>query len=238
MLKELSKPVFKKCIKSNVKYTLDDYKILDESLEFIPLWFKPALFNMYFNKNLMRKFLVVLFDLDESLEFNDIYYGKDIMLEDYPSFVFKTSVMITFGGESFSKSDFLNFDGSLIWNFVRYDEDFSKKDGLYQLVINTGESGDKNLVFKDDDSGIVLDGFRVYVRNIGYYKKLYLRGEHLDKKDLILLIFSISTFSELYEIVSKVFNYEDTLEFMKYAVETSQNSKIIRQFKEHEGERL
>lgn len=241
MIKELEKNVFKKKRRKIVCHSLNYYEKLDENLQMIPLSFKPAFWNMYFYKDLMKKILIKLLGLDDSYYDEDLYYGEDIMLCMYPSYLKKTSIIISLKDDvrKVCFKDLFNIHDSLVWNFVKYNSSQDEVNSLYEIIINCQDESyyDKDIVFRDDKNNINMEGFGIFVRNVIYYKKKFLNGELLDEKELLLLIFSASSFKELYEVLICIFDKYDTDKFMRFAVETSHNSKIKRLYMEYRGVR-
>lgn len=232
MIKELKKSVFKKNNKKNKYLTIEDYQEIDKTVKMIPLSFKPALFNIYYYKDLIKKILIIMLDLDNDYYNQDLYYGNKILNSKFPSYVKRTSIILTINKDKSIKESFLNLKNSLVWTFVKYDSSDSE---LYQIILNTNlsdsKSYEKEIVFKDEKSKKTLKGFAIYLKNINYFKKKYYEDEVLKDKDLITIILKAKTFKETYQIISKIFDEKDTEHFMRYVIETSQNIKIKKQYR-------
>lgn len=233
--------------KKNKKCTEEDYEHIDEMHKLIPLSFKPVFRCMIWNKYLIKKIIMTIFELEDKYKKIKLYYGQSILLSTYPSYVIKRSYIITINENRWKShaeiqlDRLLDIENSQVYTFAQIDKTAkSSYNGVYQLILNTSKEddyfNDKDIVLKDEKNNKKLKGFGIHVRNIEYYRKMYENGKKLKDKELILVALTSNSFKELYEILSKIYTKKDTEKFMKFAVKTSKNIKIKLKWKEFNNE--
>lgn len=214
--------------------TLEDYEKLDEELDMIPLRFPFAFLSMHNHKDLVKKLLISIFNLDSRYYDVCVYFGKDVLLSCYPSQVVKTSLLITFNGENWDLSklsSLISLKNTVICNFVKVDDKLKDSNTIYELVLNTCKKNlcDKDLLLKDYKCGCV----NISIENIWRCKKRFLSGEPLDKRELILLIFCANTFKELYMILCEIFDEKETYDFMRFMTEMSRSREVRKKYRKY-----
>ena len=230
MIKEFDKPVFKKCIKGNSVMTLEDYERLDEELDMIPLRFPFAFWNMHNYKDLIKKLLIKLFNLDSRYYYDYLYFGKDILLNNYPSHIVKTSLLITFniGNWNLSKlSSLISLKNTVICNFLRFNDKLNECNTIYKLIFSTSEND--YLYDIDYKNGLIIISFN----NILNLKKRFFNGEYLSRREIILLIFCANNFKEMYTILCEIFDKREIYDFMKFMIEISMSSNVRKKYRKY-----
>lgn len=207
--------IFKEKTKKNKKVLDIKYcENLDENIKLIPLYFKPVFNKLFSERQFLKKFLILELDLDESLEKQNTFYGKSLIYNSYAPYVIKTSIII-------------NIDGCKIpFTFTKIDHQNKEKNKLYELNLNNIKKNETNI--KENKY------FKRIKKNITYYRNLYNRGVILDKKSLLLVILTSSTFKELYEILIKVFDEEETSNIIRELHHISTNIHIREKWKNYQ----
>lgn len=204
--------IFKEKKKENNKILDIKYcENLDETIKLIPIYFKPVFNKIFYKREFLKKFLILELDLDNSLEKQNTFYGKSLIYNRYAPYVVKTSIIIS-------------IDGCKIpFTFTKIDHKNKENNKLYELVLYNAKKNKSNIRQKEY--------FKRVKKNIIYYRNLYNRGVILDKKSLLLVILTSSTFKELYEILIKVFNEEETSNIIKELHHLSTNIHVIKKWK-------
>lgn len=207
----MQKNIFKDKKKVKKKDIKQKIKNIDETTELIPIYFGPVFKKIFQNHRLLKNFLIIELNLDKKLKKQNVYYGSSVLINKYGPFVVKTSFIIKVCNSK-----------PLIITFATTD--YQKphlKNRLIELTINYNEK------YKFKNIKII----NKTKKEIKYYRKLYNRKIYIEKKHLLLVALTSNTFMELYEIISKVFDEDDTNLLINAAAKASKNKKIINDWK-------
>ena len=180
----------------------------------IPIYFTPVFKTLFRERKFMKKFLILELDLDEALDKQDTFYGKSILFNNYGPFVKKTSIILKLDRDK------------IVFTFAKIDYQTKNINKLYELSLNYKNKN--KLKIKNNET------FTCINKNINYYRKIYEKGIYLDKKSLLITALTSSSFKELYNILIKVFNKEETSELIKKIYHASKNRKIIESWKKYQ----
>ncbi|MBR3898529.1 MAG: hypothetical protein IKJ43_04560 [Bacilli bacterium] len=196
-------------------FNIEDYKKIDETIKLIPLYFEPVFKKIFRNQKLLKKFLVIELGLEKNLEYKHAYYGESVLLNKYGPFVTKTSVILKLYKNK----------KPLIITFAQVDYNQNYKENkLYELVINY-------------DNKMISNGKIKIVnktkKDLIYFRKLYKNNIPINRQKLLMVALTSKSFKELYEIISKIYNKEDTYTIMKSALKASKNQTIKKEWKKY-----
>ena len=207
--------IFKEREKKKIKM-LNEIKCedLDEETEMIPIFFTPVFKTIFRERKFMKKFLILELNLDKKLENQNTFYGESILFNNYGPFVKKTSIILKLDRDK------------IIFTFAEINHKKNNKNKLYELSLNYNKKNNRRI--EDKNSVISIN------KNIKYYRKIYEKGIYLDKKSLLLTTLTAQSFKELYDILIKFFNREETSELIKKLYHASKNRKIIESWKKYQ----
>lgn len=207
--------IFKEREKKKAKL-LDEIKCedLDEETIMIPIFFTPVFKILFRERKFIKKFLILELNLDKKLEKQNTFYGESILFNNYGPFVKKTSIILKLDRDK------------IIFTFAEINHKTKNKNTLYELFLNYNKKNNRKA--GDKKSFISVN------KNIKYYRKIYENGIYLDKKSLLLTVLTTQSFKELYDILIKFFNREETSELIKKLYHASKNRKIIESWKKYQ----
>ena len=85
----------------------------------------------------------------------------------------------------------------------------------------------------------LLDNYAIYVKNLEYYHDLYYtKHKKLTKREMWLVALTSSSFSELYEILTKLLSKEKVNKFMESVVIMSQDEVILKDWERRQLDEL
>ena len=210
--------IFKEKIKKEPKVIDETYcNELDKEINLIPLYYEPVFTRLFSEKTFIKKFLILELDLNRELERQNAFYGESILFNNYGPFVVKTSIILKLDKKK------------LVFTFAKIDKKIDSNK-LYVLSLNYKTKYNSKIKTNAN--------FKRMVKNIKYYRKLYDDDIKLDKKSLLLVMLTSKNFKELYQILNKVFNKEETTNIIDKISKISQNGKIIKSWNKYQNSLL
>ena len=118
------------------------------------------------------------------------------------------------------------------------------KKKIYQLNINAHKDDNKfgedvyYLMSKKTNKKL-LDNYAIYVKNLEYYHDLYYtKHKKLTKREMWLVALTSSSFSELYEIITKLLKEDKAIKFMESVIIMSQDEVILKDWERRQLDEL
>ena len=206
-------------------------------------------FKSFFSKNpdFLKEFLILQLNLD----INPNKTAIDITSEEYPidkidDKVYRIDILVYLNKDIITniEANSKNYNEVLFRNLIyvakligikalKKGEDINKLKNkqLFQLNINSNEFDNKygEDILELKGKHIKAKNFKVIVKNIAYYRKLYYnKTKKLTKGQLWLVALSSKTYTELYKIMSEIYDDEDHIDqIMKEVFSLNQDKKIL-----------
>ena len=206
-------------------------------------------FKSFFSKNpdFLKEFLILELNLDIKPDKTTI----DITSEEYPvdkidDRIFRIDILVYLNNNIITniEANSKNYNEVLFRNLIyvaklvgikllKKGEDIKKLKSkqLFQLNINSNEYNDKygEDILELKGKHIKAKNFKVIIKNIAYYRKLYYnKTKELTKGQLWLVALSAKTYTELYKILCEIYDDENHIDqIMKEVFSLNQDKKIL-----------
>ena len=211
------------------------------------------------NKDILKEFLILQFDLDMPIDdtlitINNVELPDDI-IKEYKKTI---DILVYLDDEVIAnieanRSLYKNvkqrncvYFGKLYGLSLKEGEKPSSlnKKKIYQLNINAHKDDNKfgedvyYLMSKKTNKKL-LDNYAIYVKNLEYYHDLYYtKHRKLTKREMWLVALTSSSFSELYETLSKLLKEDKVNKFMESVIIMSQDDMILKDWERKQLDEL